>query len=291
MGAFSRLQKLAVFGVGAVSGGLACYQFHSIREEEKKLILPSFLTLPTQFVPSVKWDDNWDHREPKSIVKPSNGTPEDDNRYNTQLSKAKSKATRHLLLIRHGQYNLDGNSDKQHILTELGRRQAEMTGKRLASLGITFDLLVRSTMTRAQETGELIAKCLPEILEVQNCSLLEEGAPIPPEPPVGHWKPEPKQFFRDNARIEAAFRKYFHRASPDQKTDSYTVLVCHANVIRYFVCRALQFPPEGWLRISLNHGSITWISITPKGRVVLKSLGDAGYMDPPSVTHRNYSKK
>lgn len=46
-----------------------------------------------------------------------------------------------------------------------------------------------------------------------------------------------QQFFQDGPRIEAAFRRYFHRASPKQTQDSYTVLVCHANVIRYFVCR------------------------------------------------------
>ncbi|KAJ8313459.1 hypothetical protein KUTeg_008982 [Tegillarca granosa] len=42
------------------------------------------------------------------------------------------------------------------------------------------------------------------------------------------------QFFQDGARIEAAFKKYFHRADPKQKTDSYEIFVCHANVIRYF---------------------------------------------------------
>lgn len=47
----------------------------------------------------------------------------------------------------------------------------------------------------------------------------------------------PEEFFTDGARIEAAFRKYFHRAPPEQKEDSTEVLVCHANVIRYFVCR------------------------------------------------------
>ena len=46
-----------------------------------------------------------------------------------------------------------------------------------------------------------------------------------------------KEFFRDGARIEAAFRKYFHRAPPTQKEDTIEILVCHANVIRYFVCR------------------------------------------------------
>lgn len=46
-------------------------------------------------------------------------------------------------------------------------------------------------------------------------------------------------FFSEGARIEAAFRRYIHRASPKQKTDSYEVIVCHANVIRYFVCRCV----------------------------------------------------
>jgi hypothetical protein len=46
-----------------------------------------------------------------------------------------------------------------------------------------------------------------------------------------------QELFQQSARIEAAFRKYFHRADPEQKTDSLEVFVCHANVIRYFVCR------------------------------------------------------
>jgi len=46
-----------------------------------------------------------------------------------------------------------------------------------------------------------------------------------------------QQFFQDGARIEAAFRRYFYRADTSQEKDSYEILVCHANVIRYFVCR------------------------------------------------------
>lgn len=60
-------------------------------------------------------------REPESIVKPAKaGKPEDENRYNEQIEKAKGKAVRHLFLIRHGQYNLDGATDKERVLTELG---------------------------------------------------------------------------------------------------------------------------------------------------------------------------
>uniref|UniRef100_A0A915DLK4 Serine/threonine-protein phosphatase PGAM5, mitochondrial n=1 Tax=Ditylenchus dipsaci TaxID=166011 RepID=A0A915DLK4_9BILA len=97
--------------------------------------------------------------------------------------------------------------------------------------------------------------------------MLEEGAPYPPEPSSANWKPKMKEFYTDGARIEAAFRKHIHRASPKQKEDSHEVIVCHANVIRYFVCRALQFPPEGWLRMSLANTSITWLVIRPSGSV------------------------
>lgn len=46
-----------------------------------------------------------------------------------------------------------------------------------------------------------------------------------------------QQYHEDGARIEAAFRRYIHRADPKQKEDSFEIIVCHANVIRYFVCR------------------------------------------------------
>jgi serine/threonine-protein phosphatase PGAM5 len=44
-------------------------------------------------------------------------------------------------------------------------------------------------MTRAQETGKIISESL-ENIKMKDEFLLEEGAPIPPEPPVGHWRPE-----------------------------------------------------------------------------------------------------
>ncbi|RVE53996.1 hypothetical protein evm_001399 [Chilo suppressalis] len=288
MSTLSRFHKIVIISLGAVGGGLAYYQINN--KNGKKYGVHNSWT--TNYAPSVKWDSNWDHREPESITRPKrSASPEDENKYNEKLEKAKSKAVRHLFLIRHGQYNLDGGTDKERILTELGRQQADLTGQRLACLDIKWDLIVRSTMTRAQETAKLIAKHLDKDIEVKDCQMLEEGAPIPPEPPTGHWRPEPRQFFQDGARIEAAFRRYFHRAPPDQTKDSYTLLVCHANVIRFFVCKALQFPPEGWLRISLNHGSITWISILPNGNVVLRGLGETGHMQPKYISSRNITAK
>ncbi|XP_061188374.1 serine/threonine-protein phosphatase Pgam5, mitochondrial-like [Saccostrea echinata] len=269
-------------GIGAVATtGIVGYALF-INVSEGKIVHASWTT---NFEPSVKWDDNWDRRDPESLVKPlKNGSSDKEakDRAN-ELEKQKPTATRHLLLIRHGQYNLEGKEDSERFLTKLGRKQAEYCGQRLKEADLPYTKLISSTMTRAVETAEIIHKCLPHLTWEREPNLCE-GAPIPPEPPVGHWRPEKSQFFQDGPRIETAFRKLFHRAEVEQTKDSYEVVVCHANVIRYFICRALQFPPEAWLRISLDHASITWVTIRPSGRVSIRRVGDSGFIPAKEVT-------
>jgi len=213
-----------------------------------------------------KWDHNWDSRQPR-VDKNNN----------------KATATRHLILIRHGQYNLAGETDEERRLTPLGREQARLTGLRLSELSLPFTSLARSNMTRALETAEIISQFLPQTPVLQADAILREGSPIMPEPRVSSWPPE-HIWARDGARIEAAFKKYFHRAKVAQEEDSYEVVVGHANVIRYFVVRALQFPPEAWLRLSLRHASLTWLVIRPDGRVHLRAFGEAGHLPPNKLT-------
>lgn len=211
-----------------------------------------------------KWNYDWDKR-----------------------SKEPSNCTRTIILIRHGQYNLAGEEDKDRYLTDLGREQAALTGKRLKELNLDKQItrFVMSTMTRAQETGNIIYKELgnPDI-PIENTDLIREGAPIEPDPPLETWNPDPKDFFVEGARIETGFREFMHRANSQQEKDSVEVLVCHGNVIRYFVCRALQLAPNAWLRMSVRHGSMTVLTLRPSGRVSLKSLGDTGYMPPEKLS-------
>jgi len=213
---------------------------------------------------SSKWNFDWDKRAGET-----------------------SKATRTIVLIRHGQYNLDGEVDEERYLTKLGREQAALTGKRLKELCLDKKIsrFVMSTMTRATETGNIIYEELgnPEI-PIERSDLIREGAPIEPDPPLDTWNPDPKDFFLEGARIETGFRQFMHRAEPEQKEDSVEVIVCHGNVIRYFVCRALQLPPSAWLRMSLRHGSMTVLTLRPTGRVSIKSLGDTGYMPPGKLS-------
>ncbi|XP_017054716.1 serine/threonine-protein phosphatase Pgam5, mitochondrial isoform X1 [Drosophila ficusphila] len=280
------MRKLTSFVCGT-GAGLAAFYLQRLRDPQTA-VQNSWTHSDKPVDPWALWDSNWDCRDPKALVRPlRNSQPEEENRYNADLEKSKAKKPRHIILVRHGEYLDAGDSDETHHLTERGRKQAEFTGKRLCELGIKWDKVVASTMVRAQETSDIILKEIDYDKEkVVNCGFIREGAPIPPQPPVGHWKPEASQFLRDGSRIEAAFRRYFHRAYPDQEKESYTLIVGHGNVIRYFVCRALQFPAEGWLRININHASITWLTISPSGNVSIKYLGDSGFMPAPLLTNR-----
>jgi len=251
-----------------------------------------------------KWDINWDKRDPEHLVKPlkNDASPEDIAKRAQDVQDAHPKGKRTIILVRHGQYNLHATLDSERNLTELGKEQADITGSRIAelikymktkttkdengnstALNVNF---VKSTMTRATETANIILKHFPDGVkdDHQSCDLIREGAPCPPDPPFPEWDPSPSDFFIEGSRIEAAFRKYIHRADCDQGNDSVDVLVCHGNVIRYFVCRALQFPPEAWLRFAVHNGSITVMSINKKGDVVVTALGESGHLPVDKLT-------
>ena len=197
------------------------------------------------------WDSNWDGR----------------------ASQQQSKATRYLFLIRHGNYSTDAADRNEKKLTELGIKQLHETGKYLKSLGSNYSKVTESSLVRAIESCAIVSEYLPANIEKTRNDDLCEGfpwVPIPYRTDVAHAI--------DYERIERAFKNYFYRAPPDQKQDSYEVIVCHANVIRYFVCRVLQIPPSAWLRMSLFHGSVTQILIRPSGNVTVLSVGDIGFM-------------
>ncbi|GMR35406.1 hypothetical protein PMAYCL1PPCAC_05601 [Pristionchus mayeri] len=233
--------------------------------------------------PRGKWNHNWDFRDPMSLINERKYSKATDEEKEKMIQEQTATASRTIVLIRHGQYD---EETKPHALTPLGREQAILVGKRLAHLAEKkpIDEVIMSTMTRATETANLILEQLPSSVARSSDSCLEEGAPYPPEPSVGHWRPHAKKFFSEGARIESAFRKYIHRASPRQKKNSIDVIVCHANVIRYFICRALQFPPEGWLRMSLGNSSITVIVVRPEGSVSIRALGDVGHLPAEKIS-------
>ena len=207
------------------------------------------------------WDFNWDLRKPDN-------SDEEHNR-----------PSRTVYLIRHGQYNRSTG-----LLTALGHRQAAKTAQRLKELDRPYSNIFYSSMPRARETAQYIIELFRDV-PARSDDVLQEGAPVPIEPDLPFWNPPKEDYHIDGPRLESAFRKYFYRAGRDQEYQSFDIIVAHANIIRFFVLRALQFDASGWMRLGLPHASITKVSVNPDSFVLMSGLGDSGHFPADMVTY------
>ena len=201
---------------------------------------------------------------------------------------AKNRSVLSLILVRHAQYDLKAEEDENKVLTPRGHRQSSYVAQRLAELHAAaegnhkmtkFWTLEDSTLVRARQTADTIATALPDASRT-TLGNIHEGRPCLPEPSGSKaWT----NTHGNAERIEGAYRMLCARPPPggDHAT---RLVVCHANVIRYIVCRALQLPPEAWLRMSLPHASITQLDIKSDGSVSLRCLGDAGHLPAELIT-------
>ncbi|KAL8271136.1 hypothetical protein Esti_004939 [Eimeria stiedai] len=302
------------------------------------------------------WDFEWD--EAWRLSNASNlEQQQQKQRQNEQQQQQPTPYTRHLLLVRHAQFdNVESTDDEMQGLTPLGRLQAEVTGDRLKAILKEKKVagVYHSNMRRARETAEIVIAKLgdaaPAVSAVQD-PLLAEGVPAMPLPPSTVFHPTQATVDVDSKRIEEAFRRYFYRPpSPNQLASSsaggssstssststssssgsnssskssneeYTILICHGNVIRYFFCslseglskqiwpelsllsvvasfllvgcrsslsiRALQLPPNAWLRLATFNCGITWLTIDRRGYVSARQFGDVGHLSPSLITYR-----
>lgn len=204
-----------------------------------------------------QWNWNWDGRH---------------------ADMGKTRAVRHVYLIRHGQYQTRTKFEDQKQLTELGNEQADWAGRALSESKIPFSRFVQSGLIRAIQTAGIINKHL-QFKKIEQDVDLNEGFPILPEP-AGRFADDlaKGRIEIETERMERVFHRYIHRPVPTQIEDSHEVIVCHANVIRYFVCRALQIPADAWLRFNLFHCSITHLAFTSDGRVICYGVGDVGHV-------------
>eukprot|EP00906_Rhabdomonas_costata_P035849 RCo050350 len=229
-----------------------------------------------------RWDDRWDQGASHNA--------------DSSAAAAPRSVRRQLILIRHGQYLDSGDN----FLNERGVKQAVEAGKRLKQLcdpqgcplvSPEISALWCSDLKRARQTAGIIAEQVGFPADkIQVCNLLREGMPCEPQPTIPKIaKLSVEQRKRHAERAEQAFRKFVRRPSAGKAdsqppTSTVEVVVGHANVFRYFVCRGLQLPPEAWLRLSLPHASFTMLSIYGDGTVRLLELGNSGHLPPEMIT-------
>jgi len=196
---------------------------------------------------------------PAPMPAPTQTTPE-----SPYIDAGGEPATRTLYLLRHGQYDTDDPADPDvgRALVPLGIAQARLTAARLRALPVVFTSLHSSTMTRARETAQVIGAEFPD-LALRRSRLLTE-------------------------QLDAAFTAYFVPALGDEAHD---IVVCHGNVIRYFVCKVLKVDTLAWLQMSIANCSLTVVKINPDGSLKLFGFADAGHLPASMQTYPGSESK
>jgi serine/threonine-protein phosphatase PGAM5 len=188
-----------------------------------------------------------------------------------------SAATRTIVLLRHGHYAPDPNVDPKlgPGLTELGIAQARLAGARLAALPGGFDALWVSPLTRAQETARVILADFDDD-DIVNLPELEECTPPTRRREITVTM-KPEELSGCVRQLDRLFAEHFKPAQGEPRQE---LMVCHGNVIRYLVTKALGVDTEAWLEMSVGHVSMTTIRVEADGRFKLIAAGDVGHVPP-----------
>lgn len=189
-------------------------------------------------------------------------------------AEALAPAARVIVLVRHGNYLPDPAADPKlgPHLTALGVAQARRAGPRLAGLG-HFDALYVSPLQRARDTAAAMQKDFPG----QTFEVLPDLEECTPPTRVARIMDAEKQADLQacRAQLDRIFTTHFIPADGQPRQELY---VCHGNVIRYLVTRALGVDEAAWLSMSVGHASITRIRIESDGRMQVLSVGDVGHL-------------
>jgi len=184
-------------------------------------------------------------------------------------------ATRTLLLVRHGQYVTDPEHADHGRLTELGCEQSRRLATRLAEYPIRG--MSSSTVPRAVETAELLGEALP-VRRLQRTKLLLEGIPTP----IPQARGLPRALIAAHRqRMDAAFERFFR---PTRGRDRHDVLVCHGNIIRYLLRKALGDSANKWWRVETHHCGLSTVTVDGDGAMRLIALNDIGHLPRPMHT-------
>ncbi len=199
----------------------------------------------------------------------------------TAVLPTRDEPVRTVILIRHGEYEHGVDTPDEGGLVALGRQQARLTAERLDALPLTLDSLHSSTMTRARETAEIVAAHFPG-LEIVFHDDIRECTPATLREDI-MLELEPGEAELCEAGLERAWPLIFRPADADR--DQLDVVICHGNVIRWYVCKVLGVDPIHWLGMSIANCSLTTVQIRPDGSTKLLGFADSGHIPYGMTTY------
>lgn len=187
----------------------------------------------------------------------------------------------YLYLVRHGQYFGSSHSDpKLHgHLNELGKLQASLIAERLKPYPISE--LVCSNLIRAHQTGQIIQELGFKGKDLEQTELLRECTPCVPDDHKRLFEQTPPELIeRGKQRADKAFATFFKPV----KRDKHKALICHGNLIRYLICRALDIDPHFWLKLDICNCSLSVIKVSDKKTMKLMAFNDTGHLSIDQIT-------
>ena len=210
-------------------------------------------------------------------------------------------------------------TDLRGPLTEVGRKQARATGtflhtylaERMVLKRVSKVPVYHSGIRRAIETAERMSEAFPRgSLQLFENKLFREawpGNPLPESNRQQLARERLDNMASDCARLKVAYRLMFRHLIPQdleaeerelsqvdkqryvstfglhstqtRASDRFRIVVCPANTIRWFVCKALGVDPDGtWGRMRCNHCSITAIEVDSVGNLQLTYMNQTGHL-------------
>jgi serine/threonine-protein phosphatase PGAM5 len=183
--------------------------------------------------------------------------------------------THFVYLVRHGIYDRDTSATDDRVanpLNKLGHEQAALVGERLAKLPVKFDRLISSELLRAAQTADDMAKAMKMTptrdVILNECTPTSSNARIMAEE-------KPWDVAECDSARAVSWVRYF---APTPERDTYDVLVCHGNVIRWAWTRAMGADTREWANLDCGNASLTIVAIRSNGTIRPAMYSDVGHV-------------
>lgn len=261
---------------GALAGGLGIFLYDFTNKQNLKKLDDALERL-------MSWEPDWDavdpQRLPQEALKVFKAVEE--------LDKTHAAKKRHIILVRHGQPGPEG-------ISQMGKQQVQVIADVLRSRlsGIPVRCIVSADTREATSSADIFAKVFggqggPVRL---SSPIFNEGIGATPEPPTAA-----EIEAKDTERFEDAFFSFFRRSrkpasdgrqeTSAQLEECADMIVTHGNVIRHFLCLALQLDSRAWLRFAVNNGGFVWLEVDSNGRVTARSIGNDSIIPRELITY------
>lgn len=188
-----------------------------------------------------------------------------------------------LFLVRHGQTGIAEIDQKpDDPLSESGQAQVKRTAHRLQAMS-HFAVIYSSTMERARQSAQIIAKITSYDKISQDARLNEIGAWSSPtqlhNPQESPERYEEALILLRKAETQAVA---FLEEIAQKHRGKEMIIVCHGNIIRAMISRAIKASVETTVRLAVDNGSISLLEYDDQAQEPffrLRLFNDAGHLD------------